>query len=822
MHNYVNPLELLNLETDPSSGFDLQSIRKAKKTLLAEIELSDTGTIIYKGIELTKSDCIRLIDELEHKDKKDFHLFIFENTDLNHFLTTGDLTFFRTYKIQSIYKDPEFIEFISPYFSVQYSKALSRNFKTNNFNNVKSLLSIKPVVRESHIEDCYKSTYTALKETENEIIKITQDVEFKRSEHIENNFKNLPFLIKDRVNTELINLLPSYFQSIRNQFAETIKILAVTINNSPYGKYKPAFELIEIASTIQTYGLVKQKISQSYYIIKNNFERSIPKSAISNSSKTTQPKAAIIQFGEDDENEKVQVNEGNKENNNILYWLFLSVANAIGFFYNPVQKVILGLSLFILLVQSIALRKDKDFSIGLFLKKNIILIGAASFGLYYEILAQLYVSYNFIANLNLLVDAIYNKGKLSNRRFGVWHYAAGAIIITFLYYNYFSVVKSNPLNSIAIPEEKLTDKECYQKGNTYFQMSYFKDAIVYFDKAISLNANYKEAYGDRGASKANLGQYEAAVLDFQKAEDLGLSTSNLYSNWGYAYYKLKQPEKALIYFEKSIEIDPNNGNAFRWRGEIKYDKNDNKGAEEDYTLAISKSPTASNYFARGLAYYYLKDYRKALIDMDKAIQINPNMAQYYFDRGDTKDLINDFDGACRDWKIAKEKGYNVPDYKIKRCTPQLVDVSNGELLGCNGIKPKYNYGLDNKLLVSVGSNANVAVKLINIINDKCIRYVFIKKNSSYSIRNIPEGRYYLKIAYGDDWSVIDGQPSCTGRFTKNTLFEKGEDVLDYNLVYSGNGYQVPSFSLKLNLILGEDKMNSFNTDKIDENNFYNE
>jgi hypothetical protein len=148
--------------------------------------------------------------------------------------------------------------------------------------------------------------------------------------------------------------------------------------------------------------------------------------------------------------------------------------------------------------------------------------------------------------------------------------------------------------------------------------------------------------------------------------------------------------------------------------------------------------------------------------------------------------------------------------------------SKWRIIRCNEIKPKYNKGLDNKLLITVGSNASVAVKLINISNEKCIRYVFINKNSTYSIRNIPEGRYYLKIAYGDDWSIMDGQSYCTGRFTKNTLFEKGEDILDYNLVYSGNGYQVPSFSLKLDVIITEDRMNSFNTDKINENDFYNE
>ena len=823
MQNYINPIELLNLDTDIPTGVDGLTIRKAKKTLLAEIELSDTDTVIHNGIELTKSDCLRAIDDLDHKDKRDFHLFIFENSDLNHFLTSGDLNFFRTFKTESIYKLPDFIDFISPYFSVQYAKALSRNFKTNNFNNVKYLLSVKPLVNESYIENCYKSTYATLKEIENEIIKITKDIEFKKSEHIKDDFSELPKLIKQKVNVDLINLLPSYFQSLRNQFAETNKILAVTLNNTPYSKYRPAFELIEIANAIQTDGLVKQKITKSYYIIKKNFESSIPKPTIQNSSQqTTQPKVATVEIDDEDENETTDANEEKKESKNIPYLLFLSAANAIGFFYSPVQKIILGLSLLMLLIPLIAFRKDKDFSIGLFLKRNIIFIGAASLGFFYTIIAQLYVSYYFLIYLNLLIDAITNKEKDRKSRFGVWHYTAGAVIITFLYYNYFTELKPFPSSSNIVVEKQLTDKEYFQKGSSLFHQSNFTDAIIQFDKAINLNPSYTEAYGDRGASKANLGQYEGAVLDYQKAEELGLKTSILYSNWGYAYYQLKEPDKAQTYLEKAIEIDPNNGSAYRWRGDIKYDKNDNKGAEQDYTTAISSNPNASNYFARGLAYYYLKDYKKAIADMDKAIQLNPNSAQYYFDRGDAKDMINDFDGACRDWQTAKEKGYNVPDYKIKRCTPQIVYVPNGELSGCNEIKPKYNKGLDNKLLITVGSNASVAVKLINISNEKCIRYVFINKNSTYSIRNIPEGRYYLKIAYGDDWSIMDGQSYCTGRFTKNTLFEKGEDILDYNLVYSGNGYQVPSFSLKLDVIITEDRMNSFSTDKINENDFYNE
>ena len=822
MHNYINPIELLNLDADLPSGFDGLAIRKAKKILLAEIELSDTDTIIHNRIELTKSDCIRVIDDLDNKEKKDFHLFIFQKKDLNNFLSNGDLAFFHNYKVESIYKITEFIDFISPYFAQQYEKALSNNYKCNQLNNVRQLLSIKPIVSELYIEECYKSTYKVVKEIEKEIIQLTKEIENKKSSHIENDFEDLPDLLNKKVNVELLNLLPAYFQSLRNQFAQSIRNLARDLNNDPYSEYEPAFRIIQIANKISTDGLIKQTITKGYYTIKKNYEDGIPKQTKALIRQPTALKTTSVEIEDQDEDNEPETVEKEIEIKNITYWLFLCVAYTAGFFNNPVQKVILGLSLFMLSVPLILFRKDNDFSIDSFFKRNVIFILAATLGFFYPVIAQLYISYSFLANLNVMYDAFTNNDNKEKSKFGIYHYLAGAVILTFLYNNYFTTNNILPKTETNIVEQILTDKEFFQKGKTYFSQSNFTDAITQFDKAINLNQNFTDAYVDRGASKANLGQYQSAILDYEKAEQLGLKSSILYSNWGYAYYQLKQPEKAIPLLEKAISIDPNNGNSYRWIGEIKYDKNDNKGAAEDFTKAINLTPNASNFFARGLAYYYLKDYKKAIQDMDKGIQLNPNVGQYYFDRGDAKDMINDFDGACRDWKVAKEKGYNVPEYKINRCTPQIVYVSNGELTGCNEVKPKYNSNLDNKLLITVGSNASVAVKLINKVNEKCIRYVFINKNTTYSIRNIPEGKYYLKIAYGDDWSIMNEQPNCTGRFTKNTLFKKGEDILDYNLVYSGNNYQVPSFSLKLDVTISEDRMNTFSTNKINENDFYNE
>ena len=165
-----------------------------------------------------------------------------------------------------------------------------------------------------------------------------------------------------------------------------------------------------------------------------------------------------------------------------------------------------------------------------------------------------------------------------------------------------------------------------------------------------------------------------------------------------------------------------------------------------------------------------------------------------------------------------------PEQKIQQEKEKLIadgwqekDLTNGHLPNCYNFKPKIG-DVDNSLEVYVGSGTDVAIKLMNLESNKCIRYVFINSGTNFSINNVPEGRYYLKIAYGKDWlsKVQNGQ--CVGKFIRNPMYEKGEDILDFNIKYSSDGYSIPSFSLKLDVI-SSDISNSFNSHKISENDF---
>lgn len=165
-----------------------------------------------------------------------------------------------------------------------------------------------------------------------------------------------------------------------------------------------------------------------------------------------------------------------------------------------------------------------------------------------------------------------------------------------------------------------------------------------------------------------------------------------------------------------------------------------------------------------------------------------------------------------------------PEQKFQREKDSLIAegwkeqyVQNGELPSCYNFTPKKG-NIDNYLEVYVGSGTDVAIKIMDLKTEKCIRYVYINSGSTYSIRNIPEGKYYLKIAYGKNWlsKVENGQ--CVGKFIINPMYEKGEDILDFNVEYNANGYSIPSYQLKLDVI-ATNILNSFNSHSISENEF---
>ena len=68
------------------------------------------------------------------------------------------------------------------------------------------------------------------------------------------------------------------------------------------------------------------------------------------------------------------------------------------------------------------------------------------------------------------------------------------------------------------------------------------------------------------------------------------------------------------------------------------------------------SSSAGAYYFSGMSRIYSKLYFPATLDLDKAIELNPDFALAYRERGVLSSGFGDLNNACKDWKKAASLG----------------------------------------------------------------------------------------------------------------------------------------------------------------------
>lgn len=85
----------------------------------------------------------------------------------------------------------------------------------------------------------------------------------------------------------------------------------------------------------------------------------------------------------------------------------------------------------------------------------------------------------------------------------------------------------------------------------------------------------------------------------------------------------------------------------------KKEYNNAKEVIECFNMAIKIDPNiATFYYNRGNTYLDIENYTNAINDYDNAIKLNSNVPIYFYNRGIAKYNINEFDEAIKDFKIA--------------------------------------------------------------------------------------------------------------------------------------------------------------------------
>ncbi|MEI6707991.1 MAG: hypothetical protein WCK96_12755 [Methylococcales bacterium] len=243
--NFINPFDLLEVETT-----DNDAIKKAKRRKLADIELND-GFLEIGNQKISRSEFIKLVDELDDNKTKNMYFFIKKNIHLNELLLNNDVKFFYLYQPHKAYQNQDFINFVSPYFAESFSQLLLKAFKTGNNAIVDKLFSVPLLVNQEYTDKLYKNLSRLLNEQIDELRDISPND--KNINSIENNCKSV-------ANIELLNSLPDFFQKQRNDIAMELRNIAIRVYNFRYTQI--SYNIVCYAQRIKIDGLIKIKVQK--------------------------------------------------------------------------------------------------------------------------------------------------------------------------------------------------------------------------------------------------------------------------------------------------------------------------------------------------------------------------------------------------------------------------------------------------------------------------------------------------------------------------------------------------------------------------------
>mgnify|MGYP005845005043 CR=1 FL=1 len=163
----------------------------------------------------------------------------------------------------------------------------------------------------------------------------------------------------------------------------------------------------------------------------------------------------------------------------------------------------------------------------------------------------------------------------------------------------------------------------FKEGVKSYRNGKYNKAIKLLNKELIKHPNNKNAYYERGNSKAALGNYEEAIKDITEAIKLDSHPAFL-SNRSVMHLKIGNYRDALY----------------------------------DATQAIFKNDTFANaYNNRAGAYYKLERLDSAILDYTKAISLEPKNPNTYFNRAKVYQEKGQIEMACSDWEVVHDMGY---------------------------------------------------------------------------------------------------------------------------------------------------------------------
>ena len=180
------------------------------------------------------------------------------------------------------------------------------------------------------------------------------------------------------------------------------------------------------------------------------------------------------------------------------------------------------------------------------------------------------------------------------------------------------------------------------------------------------------AYNQRAVAHGRNENWAQVLRDHDESIRLNGTSPVFFANRAVAHMRLGSYDEAAKDFDRSLALDPKSTTAINGQGLTARQQRDYPRAIERFTLALAYLPASATdiraiYLGnRGLTYLLMEKHDDALIDLNRALSIDPKSAFALFARGVVKIRRGDAAGGEADIAAAKTIQSDIEAFMAKR------------------------------------------------------------------------------------------------------------------------------------------------------------
>lgn len=183
----------------------------------------------------------------------------------------------------------------------------------------------------------------------------------------------------------------------------------------------------------------------------------------------------------------------------------------------------------------------------------------------------------------------------------------------------------------------------FEKGEQALKSKSYKTALAHFNECLRLDPYFIDAYYSRALARESMGDKQGALTDYNiyletKPEDKEALFSRAVGRYNYGQWAVAKED-----FLKLLTMPAGETNTVYFQSDQR-----GGGVTKAFTAQDNLTPTFHNYL--GLIETKLNNYSAAESHFNAAIQLNPDNADLYLNRGLTKLLAGDSAAAKSDFQ----------------------------------------------------------------------------------------------------------------------------------------------------------------------------